>query len=721
VADALIRSFAPRRVFDAGCAMGFLVESLWDRGVEACGRDISAWAISQVRADVRPWCEVGSIADPVEGRYDLIACIEVLEHMPEAEAARAIQVLAAAAPRILFSSSPTDLDEPTHINVRPPLYWLTLWAEAGFAPSVTHDAGYLAPHAYILERSEEGRSPRELIAFADRVRHRVALSQVGANLAEAERELANVRSVSKALEEAETELTLARRELEAAGVSRAEALACAAAAEAARVRAEHEIEAVRRSAGAVHTELQAVLNSTTWRATGALRRGAHFIPAPLRRVMRRGLRRLGSAATLRLPGDRRTVHIPDAPALAAAHPVLGVSSDLGLRPSVDTLLGQHFAQLSALPVFAVPHLGGRRLTVVTDSINGGSLYGGVGTALILAALAASRIGADLRVVTRTEPPDAANIGTVLDLHQIAWDRSVECLYAPGAGESAGGDVPASPDDLFLTTSWWTTWSTRESIPRARIAYLLQEDERMFYALGDEHLRCTETLSDNDLLYLVNSELLLAHLRDEGLAPGAVAFEPAFPEHVYQPAPAGPPVVNGKRAFFFYARPNNPRNLYWRGLEALCAAIEEDVLAPPEWDFHFAGQGGDPFVLPRGARAFFHEPMPWPEYAKLIRRIDVGLSLMYTPHPSYPPLDIAASGGVVVTSRFGRKRDLDRYCQNILCADTDVPSLVIALRNATSLAGNPEVRSANFARSGLQRDWVVSMSPALNRLVSWAGG
>ncbi|MBV8574034.1 MAG: methyltransferase domain-containing protein, partial [Acetobacteraceae bacterium] len=110
VADALIRSFAPRRVFDAGCAMGFLVESLWDRGVEACGRDISAWAISQVRADVRPWCEVGSIADPVEGRYDLIACIEVLEHMPEAEAARAIQVLAASAPRILFSSSPTDLD-----------------------------------------------------------------------------------------------------------------------------------------------------------------------------------------------------------------------------------------------------------------------------------------------------------------------------------------------------------------------------------------------------------------------------------------------------------------------------------------------------------------------------------------------------------------------------------------------------------------------------------
>jgi hypothetical protein len=32
IADELIRSFRPQRVFDAGCANGFLVESFWDRG-----------------------------------------------------------------------------------------------------------------------------------------------------------------------------------------------------------------------------------------------------------------------------------------------------------------------------------------------------------------------------------------------------------------------------------------------------------------------------------------------------------------------------------------------------------------------------------------------------------------------------------------------------------------------------------------------------------------
>ena len=70
IADELIRVFRPRRVFDAGCAHGFLVEAFWDRGVQAWGRDISGFAISQVRPDIKPFCTVGSLAEPIEGRYD---------------------------------------------------------------------------------------------------------------------------------------------------------------------------------------------------------------------------------------------------------------------------------------------------------------------------------------------------------------------------------------------------------------------------------------------------------------------------------------------------------------------------------------------------------------------------------------------------------------------------------------------------------------------------
>jgi 2-polyprenyl-3-methyl-5-hydroxy-6-metoxy-1,4-benzoquinol methylase len=177
IADELVRAFRPRRVFDAGCAHGFLVEALWDRGVEAWGRDISRHANADVRQDVRQYCSIGSIADPIEGQYDLLTCIEVLEHMPEAEAIRAIAAMTSVTNRILFSSSPSDFDEPTHINVRPAIYWLRLFAANGFTPDMTYDATFILPHTLVLERAEATPREQDLTACANLVRMRILLAE----------------------------------------------------------------------------------------------------------------------------------------------------------------------------------------------------------------------------------------------------------------------------------------------------------------------------------------------------------------------------------------------------------------------------------------------------------------------------------------------------------------------------------------------------------------
>jgi SAM-dependent methyltransferase len=98
IADRIVAEIRPRRVLDVGCAKGFLVEALRDRGVEAFGIDVSRYAIGEVRDDVKPFCRVASVLDPLEGPYDLITCIEVLEHLDEADGARAIAHICAAAP-----------------------------------------------------------------------------------------------------------------------------------------------------------------------------------------------------------------------------------------------------------------------------------------------------------------------------------------------------------------------------------------------------------------------------------------------------------------------------------------------------------------------------------------------------------------------------------------------------------------------------------------------
>jgi 2-polyprenyl-3-methyl-5-hydroxy-6-metoxy-1,4-benzoquinol methylase len=80
IAGELIRSLPPTRVFDAGYAHGLLVEAFWARGVEAPWREISEFAISHARSDIEKCCYVSSIGDQVIDRFDLVLCIEVVEH-----------------------------------------------------------------------------------------------------------------------------------------------------------------------------------------------------------------------------------------------------------------------------------------------------------------------------------------------------------------------------------------------------------------------------------------------------------------------------------------------------------------------------------------------------------------------------------------------------------------------------------------------------------------
>ena len=378
------------------------------------------------------------------------------------------------------------------------------------------------------------------------------------------------------------------------------------------------------------------------------------------------------------------------------------------NPDVHRLLRDRFPGLEPLRTYAAPH-DGPRITIVTDSINSGSLYGGVATALIFAALLATRLGAGLRLVTRTEAPNADNIGTLFRVHGITWPGNLELLHSP---PGAGRDIPLSRHDIFLTTSWWTTWATRHSVDPARIVYLLQEDERGFYPLGDDHLRCTEMLSDPALAYIVNTSLLMGHFTSEGLAPGGLSFEPAFPLGAYHEVERQHP---GKSNFFFYARPKNLRNLFWRGLEAIGAAIEERVLDPEQWAFHFVGEEIPKILLPGGVQPIVSQNLAWSDYAGLVRQMDLGLSLMDTPHPSYPPLDLAASGAVVVTNRFGPKTSLQAFSRNIVAVESTVPALVAGLKQAKALAMDKAARSANFRNNELQRDWAVAMAPVLDSL------
>ena len=140
--------------------MGYLVAALRDRGVEAYGIDISNYAISRVREDVKQYCVVGSLSEPINhvvlpDKYDLITSVEVLEHMSEEDGKKAIAALCSMTDRVIFTSSPDDFAEPTHINVQQREYWASVFAENGFADDLSYRPTYLTEHAVSFKRSSD--------------------------------------------------------------------------------------------------------------------------------------------------------------------------------------------------------------------------------------------------------------------------------------------------------------------------------------------------------------------------------------------------------------------------------------------------------------------------------------------------------------------------------------------------------------------------------------
>jgi hypothetical protein len=163
--------------------------------------------------------------------------------------------------------------------------------------------------------------------------------------------------------------------------------------------------------------------------------------------------------------------------------------------------------------------------------------------------------------------------------------------------------------------------------------------------------------------IFNTGLLREHFVREGI--GRVAdgtwFEPAVDTALFRPRPR-----LGPRKLLFYARPGKPRNAFDLGLRALRLAVAAGAFEG-DWEYWAIGEAVPELALGHGAVL---QPMPWKslaDYATLLGESDVLLSLMLSPHPSYPPLEMAHLGMLVLANRFGAK-DLATWHSNIRTTD-----------------------------------------------------
>ena len=419
------------------------------------------------------------------------------------------------------------------------------------------------------------------------------------------------------------------------------------------------------------------------------------------------------------PGERprRTLRL-DAlpPASLVAEP-----GQTGLDPAVADVA----AKIEPLR-FVVAEGAPRRVNLLLPTIDLRHFFGGYIAKLNLAARLA-RDGVRVRLVT-TDPVGALPPGwreTIEGYSGLAglFD-AVELTF----GREAGA-IEVSSEDRFVATTWWTARIAGEiasRLERGPFLYLIQEYEPFTFPMGTFAALAADSYR-SDHVALFSSELLREYFRLHrigvyaGDADAGDARSASFQNAITAVSPPSPAELSARapRRLLFYARPeaHAQRNMYELGVLALSRAVAEGVFSDG-WELHGIGTvtQARSISLGAGARLDLLPRAAQDAYGALLREHDLGLALMYTPHPSLVPIEMASAGMVTVTSSFENKTPaaMAAISANLICAPPTLTGIVAALRSAASATADIDARVRAAAVN-----WPTDWDRAFDReLVGW---
>ena len=226
----------------------------------------------------------------------------------------------------------------------------------------------------------------------------------------------------------------------------------------------------------------------------------------------------------------------------------------------------------------------------------------------------------------------------------------------------------SRGDRFVATTWWTAHIAARGARGCggeRFLYLIQEYEPFTFPMGSHAALAAESYRlPHPALF--STELLRDCFRSHGIGVYAAGTRRATPAssrsrtRSRRCAARRPTELAARRAaaaaLLRPARGRTPRATCsssgrWRSAARSSAARSRRLGAAR--DRHGRARRG---ALDLGGGAAL-ELLPRPAqdaYAALLRDHDVGLALMYTPHPSLVPIEMASAGMLTVTNTFENK-------------------------------------------------------------------
>ena len=310
----------------------------------------------------------------------------------------------------------------------------------------------------------------------------------------------------------------------------------------------------------------------------------------------------------------------------------------------------------------------------------------------------------LTEVSSSNPDYFLFMTTQAHIREAFTDMECICL-------DASRPITVSPDDYFLAYSAWDAHIAARlaaGTRHPRFIQLVQEYEAIFHDFSSHHALINAGFSAYPSYPVFNSALLAKFFADHGYGIFSDGRTPRpdddFLSFEHVPTPARPQTAaamarHKTRTCLVYARPEGhaARNLFEIVLLALRRACRDGVF---EDDWRFIGIGAlsemDPITLSPDHVLEMKTKLPEDEWKALLASVDLGVSLMYAPHPSVVPFELCTTGALVVVNTF-LNRDPDYFLsksQNFVPVAPTIDGVAAGLKEAVARVDDTKSREKN---------------------------
>lgn len=314
-----------------------------------------------------------------------------------------------------------------------------------------------------------------------------------------------------------------------------------------------------------------------------------------------------------------------------------------------------------------------RLNLIVPTLDHEKIFGGITTAVKFFDSLTDGFNVKKRIIiTDLKNDDEFTVFKDYKIVSSESDEYGDKIITPYC-DRAEKTLPVGKNDIFVVTAWWTAymilpvlrWQAEHyGISAKKLVYLIQDYEPGFYQWSTRYSLSESTYkSELPVVAVFNTEILKNYFDQCGYKfYKEFYFDPSINEKLKECLEKNKGMPR-KKQILIYGRPSTPRNAFELVYESLkmWAEKQPDVT---EWTILSAGEKHPDIPLSNGVFLKSVGKLTLDEYAKVMSESYLGISLMVSPHPSYPPLEMSSFGIKTITNCFANK-DLSGFNQNII--------------------------------------------------------